>query len=211
MYYHKHKGHINIKNKKGKPMQKSKKIIATLGVVAGLGVATLPLASYAATHDTTVSLTVSPAISMSVTGTTSVTLEPNRADLTTMSNSVSISTNNLKGYTLTVADKDTDNALVHTTKTDKKIPSTDATPTAGTSSWAVQAGGNYTGMTAGFDTAWKAMPKSDGTALIIRKTGEVANAITNEVSVLKIGVALSDSQETGTYTDQIVYTAVADN
>lgn len=191
-------------------MQKSKKIIAALGVVAGLGVSTLPLTSYAAESHQTVSVTVESNISVGVTPSGSVSLAPNGVALDQLKHTIKVSTNNLNGYTLTVKDKDADTALVHSTKTSIKIPSTDATPTSGTSSWAVQTAAAYTGMTSGLNTSWKAMPASTASGLIIKKSGAINNALTNDTTELKIGVALSESQETGTYSDEITYTAIAD-
>lgn len=192
-------------------MSKTTKIIAALGVVAGLGVAALPLTSYAANESVTLTVTVDPAISLSHSGTTSLTIAPNNADLTTASSTLRVSTNNLKGYKLTVNDADADASLVHATQNDKKIVTTTATPAAGTSSWAVQAGAAYTGMGAGLNTTWTKMPNNTETPLVIRNSGAVTSAITNESSVLKYGVGVADGQEAGVYSTQIVFTAVSNN
>ncbi len=188
-------------------MTKSTKIIAALGVVAGIGVAALPLTSYAAENDVTVTVNVSSAISQNITSTNTVTLAPNAADTSTMKINSSISTNDLDGYTITVKDKDTNTALVHTTTPAHTIPTGAGQPTAGTASWAVKAAAAYSGQTAGLNTTWTAMPASSASPLTLRNKSAGAAVTTNEVSTLEIGVATAAAQPTGAYADTIVFTA----
>ena len=190
-------------------MSKSTKFIAAFGIVAGLGIAALPIASASAdTSDVEVSVSVDSAISLAMSGTTSISaLAPNAADLTTMSSTATVSTNDLDGYTLTVIDKDTVTAL--TNANSDTIPAATATPTAGTAGWGVQTSEAYTGMDTGLNTAWTAMPASTGTALTLKNTGTQTAATSADTTVLKYGVATAAAQPTGTYTDTIVFTATA--
>lgn len=192
-------------------MSKTTKFIAALGVVAGIGVAALPLTSYAAEQHLTITATVDSSISLSLSGTNTLTVGSNAVNLDTASTTASVTTNSLKGYTLSVTDKDAVTDLTHTTQSDKKIAAQDGTPTAGTSTWAVQAGGNYTGMTSGLDTSWKAMPAKGGTALVIKNSGAVTSAINQDQTTLKYGVATAANQESGEYTNEITFTATVNS
>lgn len=192
-------------------MSKTTKFIAALGVVAGIGVAALPLTSYATEQHLAITATVDSSISLALSGTNNLTVGSNAVNLDTASTTASVTTNSLKGYTLSVTDKDTVTDLTHTTQSDKKIAAQDGTPTAGTSTWAVQAGGNYTGMTSGLDTNWKAMPAKGGTALVIKNSGAVTAAINQDQTTLKYGVATAANQESGEYTNEITFTATVNS
>lgn len=181
------------------------KIFKALGLAAGLGVAAMPLASYAvdpATADAAVNVTINPVISMSLDAdSTSVSMDPNTVNLTTLSTTAKVSTNAQGGYKLTLADKDTDTNLVHTTLTNFKIGTSTATPAAGTASWAVK-GGNI--------SSWTAMPASNGTALTLKSATALTSAvITDEETTVTYGVGLDSSLASGTYTDTVTFTATA--
>ena len=81
-------------------MSKVTKTIAALGVVAGLGVAALPLASYAAdTQNIAVEAEIGSTISVETPTAATVELAPTYgAAATTGSSSVTVKTNNLNGF-----------------------------------------------------------------------------------------------------------------
>ena len=83
-------------------MTKTTKIIAALGVVAGIGVAALPISSFAAsTQDVTVRVTIGSSIAVGVDqDTTEVTMSPNQTDASTLKTKVTVTTNNAAGYQL---------------------------------------------------------------------------------------------------------------
>lgn len=125
-------------------MSKITKTIAALGVVAGLGVAALPLASYAATDslDTPITVTASlvDAISiessansintMSLTAGGSV-VDSNQLDITVVTNATN-------GYTVSIEDGDEKTALVGTGSNNETIGA--ANPAQGTSAWGYKFG-----------------------------------------------------------------------
>ena len=101
-------------------MSKSTKVIAALGVVAGLGVAALPLSSFAAsTGDVNVKVEVGSTISMTIDGadhsTTalekSVAMDNNDTD-SSLTASIKVTTNDANGYILSVKDKNGDGAAL---------------------------------------------------------------------------------------------------
>ena len=182
------------------------KIIKALGVSAALGIAAMPLTTFAvdpATGDADVSVTINPSISMTLdTSSVSTAIDLSAADITTMKIKASVSTNARGGYTLELNDQDTDTALRHETlNSPYKIDTSAAAPTAGTSSWAVK-GGEVTN--------WTAMPASNGTALTLKSAAAPTNGIiSNEQTEVTYGVASGNDLASGTYSDTVVYTATA--
>ena len=206
-------------------MSKIKSVIAGLGIVAGLGVAMAPLTSYAdeVTNPNTVTAVLNDVISMTLvstdasgsdtmdchsahnpacTGTTQsvrTTILPGHADTSSMYTDIYVSTNTTNGFNLTVADSDTNNNL-QTTSGDT-IAAIANEPIGGTRpGWAIR-----------IDDAgsWLAMPTSNaqgGPILIKSHQPDPAAVSINVHSKVTYGVAASDSQASGTYTDTIVYT-----
>ncbi len=179
------------------------RIIKALGIVAALGVSTMPLASYAAdnaTAEATVNVTINEAISMTIDQTNnSVTLDPNGSDTASIQHIVKVSTNAKGGYSLTLKDKDTDTNLT-LSGTSFAIPTSDTAPDTGGKTWGVKNG-----------TTWLAMPKSTETAISL-KTAEALTGSTvyvNDSTTVTYGVAVDETLASGTYTDTVVYTATA--
>lgn len=182
-------------------MSKSTKIIAALGVVAGLGVAALPLSTYAATDskDVTFSVEVGESISLAVdnaTVATTTALAAGQALTSGLTTTATVITNAAGGYTLTIADKDADTNLVGTTDTNATI-ATGASLTAGTEAWAVK-GGNL--------TDWTAMVASTDTALVLADTN-TATAAAGENTPIDFGVSTAATTKADTYTDVVTLTA----
>ena len=171
-------------------MSKITKTIAALGVVAGLGVAALPLASYAA-NPTTVNLTASldDSLSLSVTETElSFELE-NGGTVATDATDATVTTNNAAGYDLNIKAGSGGTALVSGSH------SIEAGAAAqGTSAWGynTDGGSTYTGVTA-----------SDVSIASAEAPTEAAGTKTT----ITVGVSADSTQEAGTYTGSFVLTA----
>ena len=190
-----------------------KNTIKVLGVAAALGVAAMPLCSYADSISGKVQIDVTLPGSISlklddhavsgsgVISTTSASVEAMSADLTSMSTSAKVSLNQAGGsYTLTLIDEDNDTSLKHATLNDK-IDTAAGTPTAGTASWAVSIDGG---------TNWIAMVPQSGTPIEVASKTAASGAVFNDdETVIKYGVATSGAIAAGTYSDTVVYTVTA--
>lgn len=202
-------------------MSKMSQTIAILGVVAGLGVAALPLSTYAATESTdgtpvsdnaTVKLTLAKKLSL--------TLDTNEADLGDGSKTPAIAatviTNNSKGYNLTIAGSTTTGS-VKTVLTSGVVAddivaasgsaTTPAALTATTSSvWGYTATGDD--IVDGFKNA-----TGDAKYAGVTETGEPiasntsATEATGNITTVTFGAALIDNQAAGTYEGQVTFTA----
>ena len=178
-------------------MIKTKKIIATLGVVAGLGMAAAPLAANAlAGVDAVVTVTVGSQLSLTIdSATVNIPMDVNDVD-TSVSSKLTVSTNTA-GYNITVKDVNGDGSLVHTVTNSFKIaPITDGTaPQAGDGKWGLKVGDNWYGVS--------------NTAKNIKNAS--AGAVTNEVTNVTYGVGTAASQAAGDYTATIHYEVTAAN
>ena len=171
-------------------MSKYSKIVATLGVITGLGIASLPLATFAApiplidgtpkSANVKVKLTVGDAVAIAVDSNdaNAGNAAPNQTKSAT--STVSYATNKATGMTLTVKDQD--------------VAAGTQGAVAGQGQWSIKGGLLAT------DTA---MVKSTDTAL---KVAESSAPINTDVTVT-YNIATGASQLPGTYEDTIVYTA----
>lgn len=195
-------------------MSKMTKTIAALGVVAGLGVAALPLSSYAAQREVEISANVLSAIAVSTdaegeTSTTKGTL--NLGDVTPGSSeatkdlAVTVSTNSTTGYTLTLKDAATDASLMNGAN---KIPA-GATVGQGETAWGVR--GAADGNSDLDEETWVAVPASNKTALTIRNKDAGALEGNAETTSVTFGVSVADDGNTpaGTYTSTVIFTATS--
>ena len=186
-------------------MSKYSKIVATLGVITGLGIASLPLASFAApiplvdgtpkTANVKVKLTVGDAVAIAVDSNDANAGNAAPSQTKSATSTVSYATNKATGMTLTVKDQDTDTNMTVTghTGTDVIAAGTQGA-TAGQGQWSIKGGLLAT------DTA---MVKSNETAL---KVAESSAPINTDVNVT-YNISTGTSQLPGTYEDTIVYTA----
>ncbi|MDO4759403.1 MAG: hypothetical protein Q4A30_01280 [Candidatus Saccharibacteria bacterium] len=195
-------------------MSKSTKIIAALGVVAGIGVAALPLSTFAAnTADVTVKVMIGEQLSLSMdlaASDTEQTMTASEIKTDEMKSTAKVSTNHAAGYTLTVIDKDTNTALVNESNPSATIPAiaVEGALSSGTAAWGLQVDSAYPGTT--ISTAqWSPIPASTSTALVVRNSGALATAVSDEASVVKYGVSTAAGQASGTYSDIITYTVTA--
>jgi len=183
------------------------KIIKALGVSAALGVAAMPLTTFAAnpTAEGDVTVTINPAISMTLDSTNATaTLDPNTVKSSNFYTTATVSTNATKGYTLSVIDKNADSALFLNgdTGATQKISAAAGQPTAATATWAVKDSNN----------AWVAMPDSEDTALIIKNSGAQTTPVSNEATNIEYAVSSGNSTiVSGTYKTTVVVTATVNN
>ena len=178
-------------------MSKITKTIAALGVVAGLGVAALPLASYADSPDLetlTVNANIGQSFSLSVDK-NAVTLTPtNNGEIVNTETAgginATVTSNNAAGYTLVLTGTE-DYSLADG---GKKIPA--GTPAKGTSAWGIK-GGKITG--------YQALSAS---GLTLADTSAPTDT-SGEVTDIDFAVSASANQAAGNYTAELTLTATA--
>ena len=192
-------------------MSKYAKIVATLGVITGLGIASLPVATFAtpialdgsvpSTQNVVVQLTVGDAVAVSADNGTANggNAAPNQAKNAT--SGISYATNAANGMVVNVKDVDEDTNMTvsgHTgtvAGTDVIAAGTTGS-TAGSGSWSIKGG---------LLTADTAMVKQSETALKVAESNGPVNTNLN----MTYNIATGGSQLPGTYQDTIVYTVVA--
>lgn len=192
-------------------MSKYAKIVATLGVITGLGIASLPVATFAApialdgsvpaTQNVVVQLTVGDAVAVLADNGTANggNAAPNQAKNAT--SGISYATNAANGMVVNVKDVDEDTNMTvsgHTgtvAGTDVIAAGTTGS-TAGSGSWSIKGG---------LLTADTAMVKQSETALKVAESNGPVNTNLN----MTYNIATGGSQLPGTYQDTIVYTVVA--
>ena len=184
-------------------MLKNTNIIAALGVAAGLGMAAMPAAGVFAdgeqkSTEVVLGVTVdgSIAINVSPNDVTSVIMMPDDIN-TSMASHITVKTSAVKGYTLKIRDKDDNLNLVNETDNTKIIAPSDSALEAGVSGW------NYTVTTNGGSKL--ANRKISASDIEIDSTDKAGSGTT----VVTYNVATSSDQTSGTYTDTVIYTAVA--
>ena len=175
-------------------MSKITKTIAALGVVAGLGVAALPLASYAATtQNIAVEAEIGATLSVGAPTVATVELAPTNGQAAVEgSSSVKVNTNNLSGFTLNIKDSDSETGLTGDSGTIAAGTVLDGTESA----WAYKGGDTaaYTAIT---------------TADVALKTTDAPTTAAGETVEITFGVAADEDQAAGTYTGGVTVTAVA--
>jgi len=203
------------------------KTIAILGVVAGLGVAALPLSTYAAdptenqgtgtplsvSKDVPVQLKINETLSMWVTneagdadfdspvvlGDAAGVSGPILVESAPIAIKVRNSTKN--GYDLTLAGSATDNATGLTNENNTVIATGDLTSTAA-SQWGYKVKKGADG--SDYDASWQAVQESASAATI-----DTLPAAGVNTTLVKFGVNIIDGQEAGTYNGQVKFTATA--
>lgn len=186
-------------------MSKMSKAIAVLGVVAGLGVAALPLSSYAVsdTANTTAQAIVGDSIAVTVADAT-VTMNNVMAnqDVNEASTDVTIQTNSTKGYQIQIADADDDTALKPTgTGTAAGIAA--GVPAKGKNAWGFKASTTSANVDASASDSYRAI--KTGNQMIAESDKASANA--GDVISLTFGVTVDTTIAAGTYQDEVVLTA----
>ena len=188
-------------------MSKMSKAIAVLGVVAGLGVAALPLSSYAIsdTANTTAQAVVGDSIAITVADAT-VTMNNVLAnkDVNEASTDITVQTNNAGGYQVQIADSDTDLALKTTdgSGTAAGIPA--GVPAKGTNAWGFKTSSTASNVT--ISTAQQGYRAIDNGGQIIAN-GTSASANDGDKITLTFGVTVDTTIAAGTYQDEVTLTA----
>lgn len=192
-------------------MSKYAKIVATLGVITGLGIASLPVATFAApialdgsvpaTQNVVVQLTVGDAVAVSADNGTANGGNAAPSQAKNATSGISYATNAANGMVVNVKDVDEDTNMTvsgHTgtvAGTDVIAAGTTGS-TAGSGSWSIKGG---------LLTADTAMVKQSETALKVAESNGPVNTNLN----MTYNIATGGSQLPGTYQDTIVYTVVA--
>ena len=195
-------------------MSKMTKTIAALGIVAGLGVAALPLSSYAVTDTANVTAQAIVGDSISITADAAddtVTISDVTANQAVKEGStvLTVTTNNASGYNVTI--KDTDDVTHLTTDGSDEtngIPAS-ATLTQNNKGWGFKSSSATTGVTV--STAqqnWRAVT-SDTQTIASRASG--ASAEGGDKITLTFGVVVDATVPAGTYEDEVVLTATTKN
>lgn len=191
-------------------------VLSTIGVTCAVVIA-LPLVAEAATASTTISSVVSATISLSTSGTVNINVTPTGAGVQTISNDVAtVSTNDVAGYTLQLAETGASSNLVSGGNTIAPSSGSQTTPAVETAnSWGYRVdsiGGFGAGPTSGVSNAaisgtikFAAVPATASPNTI--KT--TAITATNDTTNVWYGIAANTTAPSGTYTNSVTYTATA--
>ena len=197
------------------------KTIAILGVVAGLGVAALPLSSYAAESTDGTPVSENATVKLTIDKKLSLTLDTAEADLGDGSQTPAIKatviTNNSKGYTLKIAGS-TSTGSVKTVLTSGVVKDdiVAASGTAGTpAALAKTATASVWGYTVAGDDITTGFKNATGDAKYagVTESGEAiaskdaATAATGNLTTITFAADLLDNQAAGEYTGQVTFTA----
>lgn len=185
--------------------------VSTLAVTAFALVA--PVAASAATDTTTISSVVGATLTMANSNNVSLNANPTSGTVqTTAKDTVTVSTNNSGGYNLSIKDSDSDTDLQDGSNAIAATSGTAAAPTALTAgTWGYRVDGR-----AGFG-AGPTSTLSSGALGSVTYAGVTASDVqvkstsataSNDATDFWYSVAVNTSQPTGTYTDEVTYTAV---
>lgn len=197
-------------------MSKMTKTIAALGVVAGLGVAALPLSSYATivSDGTTVTAQaiIGEAISVTADATDDTVKIENvtaNQEAATGSTVLTIQTNNTNGYNVTIKDSDAVTALTTDgADADNGIPASNAL-TKGTKGWGFKTSTSTEGVTVSAAAqAYRAI--ETGTQTIASRASGASVTDGDKID-LTFGVVVDSSIAAGTYSDDVVITATTNS
>lgn len=183
--------------------------------VTALSVVLSPIAASAITEDTTINAAIGSTISITTSGTVSINVTPTASgSMSSQSDTVSVSTNNSAGYTLTIANNDTTTNLVNGGNTIAADAGAQASPTGSLTNnrWGYRVDG-VGGFGAGTTSAesnvassaysWAGVPSS-ASPDILKNTSTTASG---DVTTVWFGVKADTSKPNGTYTDSVVYSA----
>lgn len=184
--------------------------------VSMLAIAFVPIVVSAAssTANTVINASINAAINMTTSSTVTVSIIPTPSgSVSSSSDAVSVSTNNPLGYTLTLADNDTNTNLVNGANNIAAHSGTQASPTAlASNTWGYRVdgvGGFGAGPTSAetnngsSTTIWAGVPSS-ASPITLKTTSSTA---TNDITTVWYGVRADTTLPNGTYTDTVTYTA----
>ena len=187
------------------------KAVVALGVVAGLGVAILPLSTYAANpEDVTVQFQVSPTIS----GGASICSAADGGALTagttkTVTCDIGYSANSASS--VSIKDKDSNLNLVSGANNIAPIatPVADIATTAGTAGWGYKFAVTAAGAGSNGLTAVAAAANYAGITASAVAVGNATAAVTNAAGTFTFGVSTAESTPSGTYSDIVTVAITA--
>lgn len=182
--------------------------------VFGLAVTPAIASAVSDSADTTINANIGSAISITTSTTVAIGLTPTAGGVvSSASDTVTVNTNEMLGYTLTLSSADTDTDLVSGGNEIVAHAGTFGSPTAlANNTWGyriVGAGGfgstAYSGETnAGSSTSTWAGMSSSASPTTIKTTSSPA---TGDATTVWYGVKATASQPNGTYSDTVTYTA----
>jgi hypothetical protein len=190
----------------------TKKILPLASLVAVL---LLPVTVFAATdsENTTINANIASVISVSTSSTVALNVTPvSGGSQTSASDTVSVSTNNSAGYTLTLANADATTTLVNGGNTIAAHAGTQGTPTAlANNSWGYRVdsiggfstGGAVENNVTSSSITYAGVPAT-GAPNTIKTTAATASGDTTTVWY---AVKADTSKPNGTYSDTVTYTA----
>lgn len=193
-------------------MSKMTKTIAALGVVAGLGVAALPLSSYATIVSDSTTVTAQAIIGEAISVTADATDDTVKIENVTAnqeaatgSTVLTIQTNSTNGYNVTIKDADAVTALTTDgADADNGIPASNAL-TKGTKGWGFKTATSTEGVTVpAAAQAYRAI--ETGTQTIASRASGASVTDGDKID-LTFGVVVDSSIAAGTYSDDVVITA----
>lgn len=190
---------------------KTKNVFAALAGTAVICASAIQMSAYSVDKTMDVKVNITPIISLAVTPSTTsaINLAPNAADTTSIYASAVINTNSVAGYSLTLADNDTNTNLVNSSLTSATIPTAAGKPVAGTSSWAACIAG-ATACASNTTSNWVAIPASNGTAISVLNVDSSDGVYATErTATVYFGIGASSSAVAGTYSDTVKFTAAA--
>lgn len=197
-------------------MSKMTKTIAALGVVAGLGVAALPLSSYATIVFDSTTVTAQAIIGEAISVTADATDDTVKIENVTASQEaatgstvLTIQTNNTNGYNVAIKDADAVTALT-TDGADagNGIPASNAL-TKGTKGWGFKTATSTEGVTVSAAAqAYRAI--ETGTQTIASRASGASVTDGDKID-LTFGVVVDSSIAAGTYSDDVVITATTNS
>lgn len=195
---------------------RTKNLSRTALGVGALGLALLPVASYAATASTSniqISAAIGSAISINTPTAVAVSLTPTAAGPVSMgSHTVTVSTNNSTGYKLYLKDADASLNLVSGANNITPTAGTAAAPAAltvmNTFGYAV-AGAPFAGTyTTGDNQVYDGTKTFAGITASDVQIRNTATTATNENTSVYWGVRADTSLPNGTYVDNVIYSAI---
>jgi hypothetical protein len=191
--------------------------IITAAVLASMSLLIIPIAASATTTSTTVSSVISPVISLlSSSGTVNLNATPTGSGVQTIaSDTVTVSTNDSAGYTLKLGETGGNSALMSGGNTIPASSGTQASPIAETvNTWGYRVDG-VGGFGAGPTSAASNQTIGSAKFAAIPATGSPDTLVTTSstassaVTTVWYGVAVNTSTASGTYTNDVTYTATA--
>lgn len=209
-------------------MSRSSRLLAVLGVVSGLGVAAMPLSSYAidpVPKESEVQATIEPTLTLNLTSEADATAGATvnlgtlaaDGDIAFKDLTARVKTNNGSGYNLSLATQDANNAMIRDGGTEEIKA---GTPAKGKSAWGFKMGDIAVAADAAQSAAAVAdyvpVPATGSAQVIVNsdkptKVDETTPANSGDTAVITFGASANSAQAAGTYKATVVVTASANS